>query len=145
MVKKLETINIIIISIVLIISLYSLFTIGFRQIIETFKTGSNGGIYFGFSYLIALILGLICLILEIKLIKSDNEQNKLIKSSYWINVIIFIIFILWETYIFCLGRVKGIGDGIGYSLSILFGIFIFDVIFFISSIIFFIGYYKLKE
>lgn len=136
--SKLRIFNKILLGVILVLLLILFFTVGIGQIWETISTGSDDGLWFGFIPLGAIIILIIYLILDTRHYKEGKQENKLIRASYWINIIFILttiilgIIVMWPCWF-------SVCDGLGEGLAIMgLGIILSGAIL-VSFIFFLIG------
>jgi hypothetical protein len=146
MVKKLQLANLIIIAIVFIIFLICFSSFGIWEIIDSIKFGDNDYLELGIPFLIGLIISGIYLFLGIKVYKSDRELNKLLKISYWINVISFSFLSLLVLFMFILAIISPKYLNImGFVFLLFITAFLQIISILIDFVLFIIGYIKFTK
>jgi hypothetical protein len=144
--KKLQLVNLIIVSLITFLSLIFLAFTGFKEIIYSLQNGHYDDLLFGIPQLVALIFGGIYLTLGIKFYKSERE-SKLVNLACWTNIlgtiltIILVIVIIGFT-INC-NSVKTYDEcDLGGVIGIFASTYLWIILAGISIISFLIGYFK---
>ena len=138
---KLKIINRILLAIFLVIIILFFITVGIGETISLIKYGHDDGIWFGIIPLAIITILIIYLILDFKYYKKGKQETKLIKSAYWINIIVLILSIILAMFIITPCFIGGC-DGLGEALALVGLSFIDGVAVLISFIILIIAYIK---